>query len=78
MRQSVTKGSKADSGNRDYLIENGEEKIGNLIIDKEDCELIAFPYIGGSYSGTDDLFASIIAGDMVRGDALGDVIQGGK
>ena len=74
----LQKGAKQILVTEIYLIENGEEKIGSLIIDKEDCELIAFPYIGGSYSGTDDLFASIIAGDMVRGDALGDVIQGGK
>ena len=56
-----------------HLIENGEQKIGNLIITKEQCELIAFPYIGGSYSGTGDIFASIIAGGMVRGDSLRDL-----
>lgn len=42
MRQSVTKGAKQILITEIYLIENGEEKIGNLIIDKEDCELIAF------------------------------------
>lgn len=56
-----------------HLVENGEAKIGNLIIDQEQCELIAFPYIGGSYSGTGDLFASIIAGGVVRGDRLRDL-----
>lgn len=56
-----------------HLVENGEAKIGNLIIDQEQCELIAFPYIGGSYSGTGDIFASIIAGGMVRGDRLRDL-----
>ena len=56
-----------------HLVENGEAKIGNLIIDQEQCELIAFPYIGGSYSGTGDLFASIIAGGVVRGDSLRDL-----
>lgn len=35
-----------------HLTENGEQKIGNLIIAEEQCELTAFPYIGGSYSGT--------------------------
>mgnify|MGYP002770855867 FL=1 len=56
-----------------HLTENGEQKIGNLIITQEQCELIAFPYIGGSYSGTGDIFASIIAGGMVRGDSLRDL-----
>ena len=56
-----------------HLVENGEAKIGNLIIDQEQCELIAFPYIGGSYSGTGDLFASIIAVGVVRGDSLRDL-----
>ena len=56
-----------------HLTENGEQKIGNLIIAEEQCELTAFPYIGGSYSGTGDIFASIIAGGMVRGDSLRDL-----
>ncbi len=29
---------------------------------------LAFPYVGGSFSGTGDLFASVLAGGMARGD----------
>lgn len=71
----LQKGAKSILVTGIHLIENGEAKIGNLIIDKEQCELIAFPYIGGSYSGTGDLFASIIAGGMVRGDQLRDLCK---
>ena len=65
-RQSAgKKGAEAYSCDRDPSGENGEQKrSGNLIIAEEQCELIAFPYIGGSYSGTGDLFASIIAGGV--------------
>lgn len=69
----LQKGTKSILVTGIHLTENGEEKIGNLIISKEQCELIAFPYIGGSYSGTGDIFASIIAGGMARGDSLRDL-----
>ena len=39
--------------------ETGIAQMGNLSITKEQCKMQAFPYIGGSYSGTGDLFASI-------------------
>lgn len=45
-------------------------KIGNLMITKDHCQMIAFPYIGGSFSGTGDLFASVLAGGTARGDEL--------
>lgn len=46
------------------------EKIGNLILTDRDSQMVAFPYIGKSFSGTGDLFASIIAGGMARGDGI--------
>lgn len=50
--------------------ENGERKIGNLAVQESGTRLSAFPYIGGSFSGTGDLFASIIAGGTARGDDI--------
>ena len=35
----------------------------------------SFPFIGESYSGTGDLFASMIAGGRARGDALEDIME---
>ncbi len=46
------------------------QKIGNLILTKEESQMVSFPYIGKSYSGTGDLFASIIAGGLARGDRI--------
>lgn len=69
----LQKGTKSILVTGIHLTENGEKKIGNFIIMKEQCELITFPCIGGSYSGTGDIFASIIAGGMVRGDRLRDL-----
>lgn len=45
-------------------------KIGNLVITADTCEMIEFDYVGGSFSGTGDLFASVIAGGLARGDEL--------
>lgn len=50
--------------------ETGERMIGNLAVDHSGRRLSAFPYIGGSFSGTGDLFASVIAGGIARGDDI--------
>lgn len=50
--------------------ESGEKKIGNLAVNKNGGKFSAFPYIGGSFSGTGDLFASVIAGGTARGDDI--------
>lgn len=50
--------------------QSGEQMIGNLAVDQSGRRLSAFPYIGGSFSGTGDLFASIIAGGIARGDDI--------
>lgn len=56
-----------------YLDESsGEEWVGNLTVTEDRAALCEQPYIGESYSGTGDLFASVIAGGKARGDALED------
>ncbi len=35
-----------------------------------ESRLVTFPYVGGSFSGTGDLFASVLAGGMARGDDI--------
>lgn len=50
-------------------------QMGNLYISEEETSLVAFPYIGGSYSGTGDLFASCIAAGIARGDKIPAIIQ---
>lgn len=53
----------------------GIRKIGNLYVTKGSTSFHTFPYIGGSYSGTGDLFASCIAAGTARGDTLPELIQ---
>lgn len=55
--------------------EDGIQKMGNLVVTGNQTSLSAFPYVGGSYSGTGDLFASIIAAGIARGDKITDSIQ---
>ena len=54
---------------------DGTRKMGNLYVTKEVQTLVAFPYIGGSYSGTGDLMASVIAGGKARGDSVEDTVE---
>lgn len=49
---------------------SGERMIGNLAVNESGKKLSAFPYVGGSFSGTGDLFASITAGGIARGDDI--------
>lgn len=54
---------------------DGIEKMGNLAVTGKQTSLSAFPYVGGSYSGTGDLFASVIAAGIARRDKITDSIQ---
>lgn len=58
-----------------YTDENGVPMMGNLDVTAGEHILIPFPYIGGSYSGTGDLFAACIAAGMARGDSVPDSIR---
>ncbi|MFG3611360.1 pyridoxamine kinase [Rummeliibacillus stabekisii] len=49
--------------------------IGNMYIDREAINYKAKPYNGLSYSGTGDLFASVIMGGLMRGDHLSDSVH---
>ena len=76
-RNIMAKGPKeiVVTGIRFTDCEDGIQKMGNLAVTKESVNLKAFPFIGESYSGTGDLFASAIAGGRARGDALADVME---
>ena len=58
-----------------YTDENGIPMMGNLDVTANDHTLIPFPCIGGSYSGTGDLFAACIAAGMARGDTVTDSVR---
>ena len=55
--------------------ESGQEMMGNLAVTKEGVSFAAFPFIGESFSGTGDLFASVIAGGKARGDDLAEDVK---
>ena len=48
----------------------GREMMGNLAVTKDRSRFYAHPFIGEGYSGTGDLFASVVAGGKARGDLL--------
>ncbi len=58
-----------------YTDENGISLMGNLCISNSGTSLLAFPYIGGHYSGTGDLFASCLAAGIARGDEIPSIIE---
>ena len=55
--------------------DDGTKQMGNLCIDREGASLSSFPYVGGSYSGTGDLFASCLTAGIARGDSIPSVIE---
>ncbi len=55
--------------------EQGKEQMGNLYITETISQLLSFPHIGGSYSGTGDLFASCLAAGAARNSDLRSTIQ---
>ncbi len=54
---------------------NGEEFVGNLAISKQESVFVENPYTGRRFSGTGDLFASVICACMIKGIALGEAIE---
>lgn len=58
-----------------FTDEQGILQMGNIYISKTEYLRITFPYIGGSYSGTGDLFASCIAAGVARGDEIPAIMQ---
>ena len=51
----------------DLPVKENQQEIGNLICQKKKCTWIVTAKEGGSYSGTGDLFASVLSAGMVRG-----------
>lgn len=58
-----------------FVNDQGVKMMGNLLVQREKTWMFGFPYVGGSYSGTGDLFASCLAAGVVRGDGLEETIQ---
>ncbi len=50
--------------------EEGKREVHNLILEGETFSLVSSPMYGGGYSGTGDLFASVISAGTVKGESL--------
>ena len=55
--------------------DSNKKFIGNMYLDGNKTFYGAMPYNGKSYSGTGDLFASVIMGGMMRGEGLDKSVQ---
>ena len=76
-RNMIAKGPKeiVVTGIRFRDSADGVQKMGNLAVTKKKSDLAAFPFVGESYSGTGDLFASAVAGGKARGDSLDEIMK---
>lgn len=52
-----------------------KEYVGNLIVSKEECFYIETPYTGIGFSGTGDLFASVVCGSLVKGLSVKEAVE---
>ncbi len=52
-----------------------EGKISNCIINSSGIEVVSSEDFGGSFSGTGDLFASIVCGAIIKGDSIFDAVS---
>lgn len=69
VKEVVVTGIRFADGN------TGQEMMGNLAVTKESSIFSSRLFIGDSYSGTGDIFASVIAGGRARGDSLADSME---
>ena len=51
----------------DFPVKAGVQEIGNLICAGDSVQWVTAQKVGGSYSGTGDLFASVLSAGMVKG-----------
>lgn len=58
-----------------FTADDGTKQMGNLYVTEHTHKLLAFPYVGGSYSGTGDLFASCLCAGIARGQDIPSIIQ---
>ena len=54
---------------------DGQEYVGNLAVSEEESFYLETPYTGKGFSGTGDLFASVICGSMVNGLSIQEAIK---
>ncbi len=68
--QQVTEANVIITGLNPPAADKGQRYVGNMYVDAERSFYSIRDYNGESYSGTGDLFASVIMGGMMRGQDL--------
>lgn len=58
-----------------FMNDDGVKSMGNLYISSTKHTLVSFPYVGGSYSGTGDLFASCLVAGIARNMDIPSIIE---
>lgn len=56
-------------------IKENQEYVGNLVVERNQSFYIETPYTGVGFSGTGDLFASVICGSLVRGLSVKEAVE---
>lgn len=59
----------------EHKISDEVTKINNLIAADDEVFCVSCEKTGGSYSGTGDLFASVVFSGLLRGDSLKDTVN---
>lgn len=59
----------------DPQVETRQKKVANLTVTRERMTASISSFIGTSYSGTGDLFASVVAGGKARGDCTEESVR---
>lgn len=52
-----------------------KDYIGNLAVSEDQCFYMETPYTGMGFSGTGDLFASVICGSLVKGLSVSEAVE---
>ncbi len=55
--------------------ENQQDKITNLVLEDTTATPVVSDYLGGSYSGTGDLFAAVLLGGLLQGRTLVETVR---
>lgn len=52
-----------------------KDYISNLVMSKDQCFCVEIPYTGMGFSGTGDLFASVVCGSLVKGLSIREAVE---
>lgn len=69
-KASVFQGKKLVITGIPHSSPKNEHLVTNLVLDQRKAFPVTFPHLGGTYSGTGDLFAAVLLGSQLQGRSL--------